>query len=256
MILDKIVERKRQEVKDLLANGEEPHSIDEPPSPPRGFQKALIDRAPVALIAEAKKASPSKGIICPDFDPAHIAKQYAAAGAHAISVLTDVDFFQGSLSYIPIVRNAVNLPVLRKDFIIHEAQVTQARNYGADAILLIAAILETSQIRDLQALAFELGMDVLVEVHDEHEAERSLEAGSRLIGVNNRNLQDFTVSLDTTFRVMKEIPAEIPVVSESGIRDNNDIERLSKAGVAAVLVGETLMRADDQCAAVKKLMGW
>lgn len=253
MILDQIVARKKEEVAELLNGpaGKPPEQVD----PPRGFYKSLIDCDGIAVIAEAKKASPSKGVICPDFDPVVIAADYQEGGAQALSVLTDVDFFQGSLSYIPAVRAAVELPVLRKDFIIHEAQIRQAREFGADAILLIVAILDQIQLRDYRMLAGELGMDCLVEVHDEWEAERALEAGSVLIGVNNRDLRDFSVDLDTTLRVKKMIPAGVPVVSESGIRNHDDVKKLAEHGVAAVLVGETLMRSADRIAGLRKLVG-
>lgn len=252
MILDTIVEQKKREVEVLLSKGTTvPEcSID----PPRGFKKALVDYPGVSLIAEAKKASPSKGVIRADFDPVAIAHDYETGGAQAMSVLTDEKFFQGSLQYIPQIRKEVNLPVLRKDFIIHEAQVSQASRYGADAILLIAAILDVFQMKDLQAQCMDLGMDVLVEVHDEKELEKALEAQSHLIGINNRNLNDFSMDLDTTFRLKKEIPADIPVVSESGIRDFNDIKRCADDGIAAVLVGETLMRAGSPKAAIAELM--
>ncbi|MCJ7600671.1 MAG: indole-3-glycerol phosphate synthase TrpC [Desulfobulbaceae bacterium] len=253
MILDTIVAQKRHEVKQLLARG-----IGEPEyaaAPPRGFQRALTAFAGISLIAEAKKASPSKGVICADFDPVSIARQYEAGGAQAISVLTDEKFFQGSLAYIPMVRAAVDLPVLRKDFIIHEVQISEAGRFGADAILLIAAILETEQIRDFLAKSRELGMDALVEVHDEAELEKALAAGSPLIGINNRNLKDFSMDLETTFRLKRQIPEEIPVVSESGIRTVEDIRGLAAAGIAAVLVGETLMRAGGRELAVHELMG-
>jgi indole-3-glycerol phosphate synthase len=253
VILDTIVEQKRLEVKELLARGlgEPRQEVD----PPRGFQRALVDFSGVSLIAEAKKASPSKGVICPDFDPVAIARQYQTGGAQALSVLTDEQFFQGSLAYIPQVRAAVSLPVLRKDFLIHEVQIAQAARFGADAILLIAAILETEQIKDFLAQSRELGMDALVEVHDEAELDKALAAGSPLIGINNRNLQDFSMDLQTTFRLQREIPKDIPVVSESGIRTVEDIRRLAAAGIAAVLVGETLMRAGGRELAVRELMG-
>ncbi len=253
MILDTIVERKRQEVKTLLSRG-----IGRPAEgmdPPRGFMEALTSVPEVAIIAEAKKASPSKGVICPDFDPVRIARDYEAAGAQAVSVLTDEDFFQGSLEYIPLVRRAVGLPVLRKDFIIHEIQIKQAEAYGADAILLIAAILDQVQIRDYLAMAHELEMDVLVEVHDEAEVAMAVTAGSRLIGINNRNLKDFSVDLETTFRLQRLIPAGIPVVSESGIRDYQDMRRLAEHGVRAALIGETLMRAGDRVLGLAQLRG-
>jgi indole-3-glycerol phosphate synthase len=253
MILDKIIARKKEEVEELLSA-----TIEQPPQqvdPPRGFMRSLVDHESIAVIAEAKKASPSKGVICHDFDPQEIAVDYERGGAQALSVLTDVDFFQGSLSYIPLVRSRVALPVLRKDFIIHEAQIHQAHAFGADAILLIAAILDTVQLRDFRLLAEELGMDCLVEVHDEHEGEMSLEAGSRLIGVNNRDLRDFSVDINTTLRVKKMIPEEVPVVSESGISSYDDVKKLSEHGVAAVLVGESLMRAVDRAGALRQLIG-
>lgn len=219
--------------------------------PPRGFLRALTSYDGMALIAEAKKASPSKGVICPDFDPVKIAANYETTGAQAMSVLTDEKFFQGSLSYIPLVRETVKLPVLRKDFMIHEVQITQAHTFGADAILLIAAILDEKQMADFLAQSRELGMDVLVEVHDEQELEKALKVDSPLIGVNNRNLKDFSMDVETTFRLKREIPEYIPVVSESGLRTADDIHRLSDAGITAVLVGETLMRGG----AVQELMG-
>ena len=253
MILDKIVARKHEEVALLLRRGIEPP--DGPVAPPRGFIAALTAVDEVAIIAEAKKASPSKGVICPDFDPVRIAVEYEKAGAQAMSVLTDEDFFQGSLAYIPAVRQAVQLPVLRKDFIIHEKQIEQARAFGADAVLLIAAILDLTQMRDYLQVAHGLGMDVLVEIHDEAEAEMAVAAGSRLIGVNNRNLRDFSVDLDITFRLQRLLPPEIPLVSESGIRDQEDMRRLAAHGVRAALIGETLMRAGDRVAGLRSLRG-
>ncbi|MEW6593592.1 MAG: indole-3-glycerol phosphate synthase TrpC [Thermodesulfobacteriota bacterium] len=251
MILDTIVARKREEVAALRRQGiSEPAG---PVAPPRGFARALIDYPGVAIIAEAKKASPSKGVIRPDFDPVAIARQYQAGGAQALSVLTDEHFFRGSLAYISQVRAAVSLPVLRKEFIIDPLQITEASRHGADAILLIAAILDQIEMRDFRQQAEELGMDVLVEIHDEAEGEKALAAGSTLIGVNNRDLRDFSVDLDTTFRLRRVIPAAIPLVSESGIRDCHDMQRLAGHGIAAALVGETLMRADDQAQALREL---
>jgi indole-3-glycerol phosphate synthase len=244
MILDTIVERKREEVAALKRQGIQPPQTEI--DPPRGFMQALVDAPGVAVIAEAKKASPSKGVIAPDFDPVKIARNYQEGGACAMSVLTDEDFFQGSLSYIPLVRNAVNLPVLRKEFIIDPLQIQEASVYGADAILLIAAILDRSRLQEFRLQAEELGMDVLVEVHNEQELESALAAESRLIGINNRNLNDFSVDLDTTFRLQREIPAGIPVVSESGISSREDMLRLQNAGVTAALIGESLMRSSAQ----------
>lgn len=253
MILAEIVEYKKREVKRLLDRGlsENQGEIESP----RGFREALLRYPGISLIAEAKKASPSKGLIRPDFDPVAIARAYEEAGAQAVSILTDEHFFQGSLDYIPMVRREVSLPVLRKDFIIHEIQIREARLSGADAVLLICSILEESRINDYLALSGELGMDSLVEVHDEWELEKALKAGSRLIGINNRNLQDFSVDLETTIRVSREIPEGMAVVSESGIKDYEDIRKLESAGITAVLVGESLMRAEDPAAAVRTLMG-
>ena len=253
MILDTIIVEKQQEVNKLRARGV--HAPDLPVPRPRGFRQALISFSSLALIAEAKKASPSKGLICVDFDPLKIARNYQQAGAQAMSVLTDEKFFQGSLDFIPLVRQAVDLPILRKDFIIDELQIIEAAMFGADAVLLIAAILDSFQLRDFRQAAQAEGMDVLVEVHNEKELDTTLASGCNLIGINNRNLQDFSVDLNTTFRLKKEIPAEIPVVSESGIRDRQDIDRCVEAGVTAVLVGETLMRAEDQQSTVESLMG-
>jgi indole-3-glycerol phosphate synthase len=250
-ILDTIVAQKKQEVAQLKAEGI--FSPDQPVEPPRGFMQNLVSSSDIAVIAEVKKASPSKGVICSDFDPAAIASSYDEGGAEAISVLTDEKFFQGSLDYIPLIRQSVKLPVIRKDFIIHELQVRQASSYGADAILLIAAILGQEQLKDYLQMSAELFMDALVEVHDEKELEKSLAAGSKLIGINNRDLRDFTVDLHTTIRLQKEIPAEIPVVSESGIKDKDDMKILRDHAITAVLVGETLMRSGDRAAALRQL---
>ena len=253
MILDTIVRRKQAEVAAAKRAG-----LTRPEGEvdlPRGFQQALVSHAGVAIIAEVKKASPSKGVIRPDFDPVAIARAYRRGGAQAISILTDRDFFQGDLAYLPLVRQTVELPVLRKEFIIDPFQIEEAASYGADAILLIAAILDVPRMRDYRQQAEELGMDVLVEIHDEAEAEQALAAGSRLIGVNNRNLRDFSVDLATTFRLRRLIPAEIPLVSESGIRDYGDITALAAEGITAALVGETLMRAADPAQALRELLG-
>ncbi|MDA8165558.1 MAG: indole-3-glycerol phosphate synthase TrpC [Desulfobacteraceae bacterium] len=253
MILDRIVAQKKEEVARLRREGW--RAPEQEVAPPRGFRRALVDYPGVAVIAEAKKASPSKGVICPDFDPVAIARSYAAGGAQALSVLTDELFFQGSLGYIPPVREAVALPVLRKDFLIDELQIRQARAFGADAVLLIAAILDRGHLEDFAALASELGMDVLTEVHDEVELEKTLAAGSTLIGINNRNLRDFSVDLETTFRLQRQIPAGIPVVSESGIRTREDMARLAQNAVAAALIGESLVRQTDRAAALRSLRG-
>ena len=252
-ILDTIVARKKEEV--TLLKKEGINVPEQPVIPVRGFRRALVANPDIAVIAEVKKASPSKGVICHDFHPGRIAAGYEAGGADAVSVLTDVDFFQGSLEYIPLVRQTVSLPVIRKDFIIDELQIRQAAAFGADAILLIAAILSSRQIEEYLQLSAELSMDVLVEVHDEWELEKSLAAGSGLIGINNRDLRDFTVDLHTTVRLRREIPAEIPVVSESGIRDYDDMKMLRDNGVDAALIGETLMRSGDPAVALRRLRG-
>lgn len=252
-ILDTIIVQKKQEVARLKSKGVS--RPEQEVDPPRGFIRALLQSAEIAVIAEVKKASPSKGIISPDFSPTAIASSYEKGGAEAVSVLTDEKFFLGSLDYIPLVRQVVKLPVIRKDFIIHELQIEEAANYGADAILLIAAILDQGQLRDYLQMSAELDMDVLVEVHDEKELEKSLVAGSRLIGINNRDLRDFTVDLQTTVRLRREIPDSVPVVSESGIKNHDDMKMLEDHGIAAALIGETLMRADDREAALRELRG-
>jgi indole-3-glycerol phosphate synthase len=246
-ILDTIVKRKREEVDTLRKKGVQipaPYNEKEIP-PPRGFRQALIDYPGIAIIAEAKKASPSKGLICPDFDPVVIAKNYEQNGAQAISVLTDVDFFQGSLSYLLQVREAVSLPVLRKEFIIDPLQIDEAHMCGADAILLMASILDTYQLQDFQDHAASYSIDCLVEVHDEKELESVLKTKATLIGVNNRNLKDFSMDTKTTFRLKKLIPEHIVVVGESGLKTRADLQRLQEAGVAAALIGETLMRGEN-----------
>jgi len=253
MILDTIVAQKKQEVARLKAEGVSRPDLQV--DPPRGFMEALTQSVEIAVIAEVKKASPSKGIISPDFNPTAIASSYENGGAEAVSVLTDEKFFQGSLDYIPLVRQAVKLPVLRKDFIIHELQIEEASNYGADAILLIGAILDQNQVRDYLQMSTELGMDVLVEVHDEEELEKSLVAGSKLIGINNRDLRDFTVDLKTTIRLRRDIPDSIPVVSESGIKTHDDMKILEDHSIAAALIGETLMRSGDREAVLRELKG-
>jgi len=245
MILDKIVARKKEEVDQLKREGPTlPAEYDNTAiDPPRGFSRALTHYGGVAIIAEVKKASPSKGIISANFDPQAIALNYQENGAQAISVLTDVDFFQGSLKYLLQVRSTINLPVLRKDFIIDPLQIEEASIHGADAILLIAAILSQSQISEYQQMAKELGMDSLVEIHDEDDLEKALGAQAALIGINNRNLNDFSVDINTTFRLKKMIPDTIPVVSESGLGSAADLALLKEHDICAALIGESLMRA-------------
>lgn len=251
-ILDTIVEKKQEEVRLLKRAGISPPPSE--PGPVRGFRKALTCSDNIAVVAEAKKASPSKGLLCPDFDPAAIARDYEEAGASAVSVLTDEKFFQGSLDHLFLVRSDIRLPVLRKDFIIDHVQVKEAHSWGADAILLIVSILDQSLLSELLDHAKELKMDVLVEIHDEEEAEDALKAGSDLIGINNRNLRNFTVSLDTTLRVRQLIPQEIPVVSESGIKTREDIDMFARNNISAVLIGESLVTADDRKAKLRQLL--
>lgn len=257
MILDKIVARKKIEV--AKRKEEEPLpellSTIEGSSLPRPFGASLLSGNGINIIAEIKRASPSAGLIAGNIDPKAVAAEYEAGGAAAISVLTDKDFFAGDLSYINMVKRIVSLPVLRKDFIIDSYQIYEARAYGADAILLIAAILDKDEIRAFLNLTETLGMEALVEVHDEHELLRVLENEARIIGINNRNLKTFEVSLQTTIDLVGLIPKKKIVVSESGIKKHSDIVRLKGAGARAVLVGESLMRASDRVKAVRELRG-
>jgi len=218
----------------------------------RGFYRALAS-AGSHIIAEVKKASPSRGLIRPDFHPAEIARSYAAGGATALSVLTDEQFFQGSLEYLEQARAACVLPLLRKDFIIDAQQIYQAMG-RADAVLLIVAALSTARLQELLACAHECGLDVLVEVHDRAELETALASGARIIGINNRNLKTFHVDLRTTFDLLADIPADRIVVSESGISTPAQARELFAAGVKALLVGEAFMRLPDPGAGVRELL--
>ncbi|MFM8358897.1 MAG: indole-3-glycerol phosphate synthase TrpC, partial [Verrucomicrobiota bacterium] len=228
----------------------------------RDFTAALARprRGDIGLIAEVKKASPSAGVIRADFDPVRIAREYQAAGAGCLSVLTDVDFFQGSLDYLRAIRQAVDLPLLRKDFLIDERQILEAVEWGADAILLIAAILHDDQLAHFQALAEAAGLAALVEVHDEDELARALRCGARLVGVNNRNLKTFQVDLGTTERLAARLraadrPEDRLLVAESGIHTRADVLRLKACGSRAILVGESLMRSGDLAGKVAELLG-
>ena len=209
----------------------------------------------IRLIAEVKKASPSKGLIRADFDPVEIAKTYEASGASAISVLTDEKYFQGRLEYLTAVHDAVGLPVLRKDFIIDPYQVYEARAAKADAILLIVAALAAEQLKDLMALVANLGMASLVEAHSAEELDIALKIGAKIVGINNRNLQTFETKLETTLELAAKVPGDRVLVSESGIFTRSDVERLMAAGVDAILVGESLMREPDPGVKVRELLG-
>jgi indole-3-glycerol phosphate synthase len=256
-ILDEIVASKRLEVdasrKRLPLDELEVQAASAPPV--RDFRAALAAPGPIRLIAEVKKASPSAKVIRADFDPIAIARTYQAHGAACLSVLTDAPFFQGHLSYLARIRASVAIPLLRKDFVIDEYQAVEARLAGADAVLLIAEILDDRQLAALLARIKGLGMAALVEFHDEVNLPRVLAAGADLVGINNRDLSRFVTDLDLTFRLRDRIPSDVILVSESGIRTRRDVERLEAAGVSAILVGETLMRADDIGQAVEQLLG-
>ena len=259
-ILQHILARKVEEIRERSAQiglAELSARVADLP-PTRGFAAALeakVEAGSPAVIAEVKKASPSKGVIRANFDPAAIARSYAAGGAACLSVLTDADFFQGSEAYLQQARAACDLPVLRKDFTIDPYQVYEARAIGADCILLIVAALGDASLLELALLAAELDLDVLVEVHDEDELERALEIPAPLIGVNNRNLRTFETSLDTTLRLQGRIDDGRLLVTESGIHTPADVARMRAAGVGAFLVGEAFMRAADPGAELARLFG-
>jgi indole-3-glycerol phosphate synthase len=257
-VLDRIFAVKRDEVaaaKGRVSQAELQSRIADADAP-RGFLRALRSSPDdVALIAEVKKASPSKGLIRPDFDPEAIARAYAAGGAAALSVLTDVPHFQGSPEYLGLARTASGLPVLRKDFLDDPYQVYEARAWGADAVLLIVAALDDATLRDLQALTWELGMDALVEVHTEAETERALALGCPLIGVNNRDLGDFRTSLEISDHLLPLIAPHATAVSESALETRADLDRVRDAGARAVLIGTTFCAAPDIEAKVREVMG-
>ncbi len=258
-VLKKILARKQQEIDERSAHT----SIDDlkqqitSASPVRGFIKAIenkLDKGETAVIAEVKKASPSKGLLREHFVPAEIAQSYQAGGAACLSVLTDKHFFQGDEFYLKQARAACELPVIRKDFIVDEYQVYEARAIGADCILLIVAALDDACLHTLYQLANDLGMDVLVEVHDEHELERALRLNLALVGINNRNLHTFETSLQNTVSLLDKIPAGVVVVSESGLHKKEDINMLRDHQVNAFLIGEAFMRCDNPGQALKDLI--
>jgi indole-3-glycerol phosphate synthase len=257
-ILQKIVDTKRNEIlaamrKCSLCDMRERARAAPQPRDFLAAIRAAIATGNAAVIAEIKKASPSKGLLRPDFDPTTIAQSYESSGATCLSVLTDADFFMGSPSNLVAARAACKIPVLRKDFIIDEYQVWESRAMGADCILLIVSILSESQMRSFEGLAIELGMAVLVEAHDGEEVERALALETALIGINNRNLKTFEVSLDTSLSLSKAVPGNRVIVTESGISTKVDVDRLRSSGINAFLVGEALMRAEDPGAALRKL---
>jgi indole-3-glycerol phosphate synthase len=255
-ILDQIVRVKHAEVRALRGRASELEALArDGEDEPRGFAAALRDAAVVRLLAEVKRRSPSAGDIRPGADPVDVAREYEAGGAAALSVLTDREFFGGRLDFLVDVRREVPLPVLRKDFIVDPLQVYEARAAGADAILLIVRILTDRQLADLHGLATELGMDVLVEVHDAEELERAMAVGSTLVGVNNRDLSRFVTDLGISLALAPSVPPQVTLVAESGIRTADDVDRLGAAGFDAILVGESLMRQGDLQYAAQALVG-
>ncbi|UOF89714.1 indole-3-glycerol phosphate synthase TrpC [Fodinisporobacter ferrooxydans] len=260
MILDRIVTTKREEVRQLrqTTSVQELLQRAQAQKPPLSlsdaFAKAHVS-GEVAVIAEIKKASPSKGLIREDFQPLDIARTYQENGAAMISILTDVSYFQGSLAYLSEVRKVVDLPLLRKDFVIDEMQVIEARAHGADVVLLIMACLDDAQYAHLYNVAEELGMAVLVEVHTRQELERAMQIHPKVIGVNNRDLHTFQVDRTTTFHISKDVPDDVWLVSESGIESRRHIQEVQRYGADAVLVGESLMRSPDIGLALQRLRG-
>jgi indole-3-glycerol phosphate synthase len=260
-VLKKIVNYKKGELAEMMRGEALPElkaRLGDLEDQPRGFQQALLNSCEsgwTAIIAEVKKGSPSKGVIREDFDPLEIAEIYQNNGASCLSVLTDEHFFLGHLGYLGVIREQVSLPLLRKDFIFDPYQIYQARVAGADAVLLIAAMLELSQLRDYYALAKELYLDVLLEVHDERELEMALKTDCPLIGINNRNLRTFQVDIATSERLAAQIPEGRIIVAESGITRRDEIVRLTEKGINAFLIGESLMREEDIGAKLQELLG-
>ncbi len=257
-ILQTIVARKREIIaeREVSTPIQQIQASIERPEPTRGFVAALKARILLeqpAVIAEVKKASPSKGVIRADFDPVYIADRYEHAGATCLSVLTDVDFFQGADHYIQDIRDRVALPILRKDFIVDPYQVYESRAIGADCILLIASVLDVEALHSLYELARSLDLDVLIEVHNRQELDAALTVSPDLIGINNRNLRTFDVSLDTTLSLLEHIPDDTVVITESGIRERSDVEIMTAKGVFGFLVGEAFMREPDPGRALEEI---
>ena len=256
MILQKIVDNRREEVarqKEFLPLGELRQMLADRP-PTRDFEGAIRNRE-CAVIAEVKRSSPSKGRIREDFDPVGIAGIYEDNGASAISILTERKFFEGRAAYIPQIGRVVGLPLLRKDFVIDAYQIIETRVLGADALLLIARILEQGQLQEFLGLASELGLAALVEVHDEADMEKAVSSGARIVGINNRDLATFRTDLAVSIGLVRRIPKAVTVVSESGINSRGDIEKLMEAGIHAFLVGESLMREKDIGKKLRELLG-
>jgi indole-3-glycerol phosphate synthase len=253
-ILDKIMADKKREVERLKRQAPLASlKARAAQCKPLDFKAALSGKG-LKLIAEIKKASPSKGLLCPDFRPVAMAQIYEQSGAAAISVLTEANYFQGSLEHLSAIREKVNLPLLRKDFIFDEYQIYESAVYGADALLLIAAILSPKQMANLLELSHSLGLACLVEVHDENEVEKALKSGAEIIGINNRDLRTFKTDIETTHRLRTLVPPNKIVVSESGIHNRNDMKTLKAWDVNAALIGEALVTSKDIAAAIKELM--
>ena len=257
-ILEKIIEKKRarlnkkkQEIPlDVMKDRAEKTEFM-----PRAFKRAISEPEGISVIAEIKKASPSAGVIAGDFNPVSIAVEYGKAGADAVSVLTEEDFFLGSTRILHKVRNVFPGPVLAKDFFIDEYQIYEARTHGADCILLIVKIVDEKTLNDFSEIARNLGMDCIVEIHDESGMDKAVRSGAEIIGINNRNLENFSVDLKTTERLCKLVPAGRAVISESGIKNRSDVEYLSSLGIDAILIGETLMRCGNISAKLRELSG-
>ncbi len=256
MILDEIAGKRREQLKremDAVPFEIVKRAAEQAPAP-LDFKKSL-QKDRLSVIAEVKKASPSKGMICPDFHPAQIAGNYETAGADAVSVLTEESYFQGSSAVLREVRATIKIPILRKDFILSPYQIYEARSIGADAILLIAALLSTEKLKEFKKIADSLGLACLMEAHNEDELEKVLSAGAEIVGINNRDLRTFRVDVAATARLARLVPQECILVSESGVKSRSDFLAAEKAGAKAVLIGETLMRSKDPATTLRELRG-